>query len=106
MRSDTLDDDYVIHIGSGVHAYLKDLDNKTLKNKAHKSLHRLRQAIIRVSAMKSEFERRGEDAPFVFAISEFNIFQISTHATVIGVRTFNEEYPNRALAMRKEGEEE
>tara|TARA_R100001509_G_scaffold44090_1_gene23979 strand:+ start:1072 stop:1392 length:321 start_codon:yes stop_codon:yes gene_type:complete len=106
MTSDTLDEDYVVHIGSSRHAYLKDLDDKTLKNKAHKSLHRLRQAIVRVAAMKSEFERRGEDAPFVFAISEFNIFQISTHATVIGVRTFNEGYPDRALVMRKEEEEE
>jgi len=104
--NDTLEDDYVVHIGSGVHAYLKDIDNKTLKNKAHKSLHRLREALIKVAAIKSEFERRGEDAPFVFAISEFNIFQISTHATVIGVRTFNERYPDRALAMRNKEEDE
>ena len=104
--NDVLDEDYVVHIGSGVHAYLKDLDNKTLKNKAHKSLHRLREALIKVAAMKSEFERRGEDAPFVFAISEFNIFQISTHATVIGVRTFNDRYPDRQLNMVKEEEQE
>tara|TARA_R100000406_G_scaffold9890_1_gene6504 strand:+ start:1262 stop:1579 length:318 start_codon:yes stop_codon:yes gene_type:complete len=104
--NDVLDDDYVVHIGNGIHAYLKDIDNKTLKNKAHKSLHRLREAVIRVAAMKSEFERRGEDAPFVFALSEFNIFQISTHATLIGVKSFNERQPQRQLSTRKEGEEE
>lgn len=104
--NDTLDDDYVVHIGGGVHAYLKDIDNKTLKNKAHKSLHRLREAVVKVAAIKSEFERRGEDAPFVFALSEFNIFQISTHATLIGVKTFNERHPRRVLSTRKEEEEE
>lgn len=99
---------YTVELRSGRHVLLKDLPDNLLRRIAHKHLRTVRKQIGRVCAMKAELERReyqGTLANF-HPFRDYNIFQIMTHATILGLNNFNSAHPELAMPDERRSEEE
>jgi len=99
---------YTIMDSGGRMIFLTDAPSKMLKNRMMKKLRHLRMLITDLCALKREMERREyADELENFTVSkDYNIFQMATHQTLVGVHKFNHWYPEQAIATDKEGEEE
>jgi len=101
---------YTVQLKNGRFVLLEDLPDRTLRSMAHKNLASLRKQITRVCAMKAELDRREyrDSLASFHPFRDYNIFQIMTHATMLGVNNFNRLHPELALpnGKKKEDEEE
>ena len=99
---------YTVQLKSGRFALLEDLPDRVLRSLSHKHLASLRKQITRVCAMKAELDRREyQDTLANFhPFRDYNIFQIMTHATMLGVNNFNRLHPELALPNERKREDE
>jgi hypothetical protein len=99
---------YTVELRNGRHVLLKDLPDSVLRRFAHKHLKALRKQVTRVCAMKAELDRREyqDTLANLHPFRDYNIFQMMTHATMLGLNNFNSAHPELAIRDERRGEEE
>ena len=82
---------YNLTLRSGRQCAITDVSDKVLKNFAHKQLRKMRFEVMRLNRFKEELERPKYRGVLVnlTSYSEYNIFQMMTHATLIGTNQHN-----------------
>jgi len=82
---------YNLTLRSGRQCAITDVGDRVLKNFAHKALRKLRFQIMRINRLKEELERREYRGPLsnLTSYSEYNIFQMMTHATILATNQYN-----------------
>ena len=83
---------YNLTLRSGRQCAITDVTDKVLKNFAHKQLRRLKYEVMRLNRIKEELERREYRGSLshLTSYSEYSIFQMMTHATIIGTNQHNQ----------------
>ena len=93
---------FTIPDSGGRMIFLTDAPDKMLKNRMLNRLRHLRRTITEICALKKEMERREYEGSVLenFSISkDFNIFQMATHQTLVGVHKFNWWYLFKKLML-------
>jgi len=82
---------YNLTLRSGRQCSITDVSDKVLKNFAHKQLRRLKFEVMRLNRLKEELERREYRGSLanLTSYSEYNIFQMMTHSTILGTNQHN-----------------
>lgn len=71
---------------------VEEMSDKMLKSFSHKYLKRVKRNAFMLCHLKREIDRRKGGSRMLTdfnTMSQFNIFQIMTHATIIGVNRYN-----------------
>tara|TARA_R110000803_G_scaffold150454_3_gene215800 strand:- start:329 stop:643 length:315 start_codon:yes stop_codon:yes gene_type:complete len=87
----TTAESYNLTLRSGRQVSITDVGNRILKNFAHKQLRRLKFEITRLNRIKDELERREYEGALdsLTAYKDYNVFQMTTHATILAMNTHN-----------------
>ena len=101
---------FTVTLKGGRQVLIEDLPDNILKKMAYKEMRSLRKAILRLAGVKAEMDKRGyEEEPLsnFTNFKDYNIWQIVTHATLLSLNSFNNQYPNALkIDARPDGEEE
>lgn len=100
--------DYTIMMKDGRPVRLVDMPDHLLKKVAHKHLRTLRREVLALCVIKKELENRNYQGSLEHLVSyrEYNVFQMMTHATLLGVNNYNRAFgENIPIVSVKEGEE-
>ena len=100
--------DFTVLMHDGHHARIADLGDSALKRVAHKHLRTIRREVLKLCVIKAELEKReyAEGLAYLASFRDFNVFQMMTHATALGINNYNRTYGQSApIAIAKEDEE-
>tara|TARA_R100000406_G_scaffold96190_1_gene93135 strand:- start:3091 stop:3495 length:405 start_codon:yes stop_codon:yes gene_type:complete len=98
-----------ITLRSGRQVALEDLPDKLLARMARKSLRNLRREIFEVLMMQKEMETRdyeGKEVSKLTMFRDYNIFQLTRHASIIAANKYNMTYDNKVEIFNDDGDEE
>lgn len=98
-----------IILRSGRQVALEDLPDKLLSKVARKSLRNLRRDIFEVLMMQKEMESRdyeGKEVSKLTMFRDYNIFQLTRHASIIAANKYNVTYDNKVEIWNDDGDEE
>lgn len=101
--------DPTVKMKDGRPVRLVDLPDHLLKKVAHKHLRTLRREVLKLCVIKKELDRREYQGNLETLLSyrEYNVFQMMTHATLLGVNNYNRSFgENIPTVSVKEEEEE
>ncbi|MAA64979.1 MAG: hypothetical protein CL581_09425 [Alteromonadaceae bacterium] len=100
--------DFTVVMHDGHQAKISDLGDNKLKKVALKHLRTIRREILKLCVIKAELEKReyAEGLAYLASFREYNVFQMMTHATALGINNYNRTYgQSTPIAIVKEEEE-
>ena len=100
--------DFTVLMHDGHHVRIADLGVSKLKRVALKQLRTIRREVLKLCVIKAELEQRGYEGTLAHLASfrDYNVFQMMTHATALGINNYNRTYGHSApIAIAKEEEE-